>query len=84
MQIFWNMPAVQKSDAIIVINYLILILLCTFRFSIKYSLWNYYVSSRDYVREIPFNHFDLTPSDWLLLTYLLTIVIYQFSSNRKT
>ena len=40
--------------------------------------WKYYITLRAYVREPPFNHFNLTSSDQLSLVLLLAISIYRF------
>ena len=39
---------------------------------------NYYVPSRDYARELPFNHLDSNASDKIPLASLVTIAISQF------
>ena len=42
------------------------------------NFWNYYVPSRPYAREPPFNNLDLTSSGWLSLVSSVTISVSNF------
>ena len=60
----------------------------TFVLIVNVHLWNYYVPSRAYARETPFNHIDSTssrPTFSCILAHNLTIIIYHFlREGRKT